>query len=140
MNPISNSKKLSIEAVDTITSYIKENNPWKLLAFINNHEMTAPSAPFVWSLNPDDKQPDTFRCTINSHSFFLVDINVYYDDGTDVKYKAKYRNEFKKYVKKVFDTCLGKGHGFNPSDVFDVEVDIFNVLGCQDITRKEEKY
>ncbi len=140
MNSITNSKKLSIEAVDTITSYIKENNPWKLLAFINSNEMTAPGAPFIWSLNPDDKHPDTYRCYISSHTFFLVDLNVYYDDGTDVKYKAKYRNEYKKYVKRVFDTCLGKGHGFNPSDIFDVEVELFNALGCEDITKDEKPY
>lgn len=134
MNSISNSKNLAIEAVTTIESFIKENNVWKLLAFINNKEMISSGAPFVWSMNPDNKQPDTFRCYIDPHRFFLLDLNVYYDDGTDVKYKANYRNKFKKYVKQVFDTCLGKGHRFNPSDVFDVEVDIFNTLGCQDIT------
>lgn len=139
MNRISDSKKLAIEAVDTINSHIKENNPWKLLALLNSKEMTAPSAPFVWSVNPDDKNPDTFRCYLTPHHFFFIDLNVYYDDGKDVKYKAKYRNEFRKYVKNVFDTCLGKGHGFNPSDIFDVEVDIFNSLGCIDITSKEEK-
>lgn len=139
MNPVQDSKRLAQEAVTTIDSYVKENNVWKLLAFFNSAEMTAPGCPFVWSLNPDDKHPDTFRCYVDPHHFFMIDLNVYYDDGTDVHYKHKYRNEFKKYVKRVFDTCLGKGHGFNPSDVYDVEVDIFNALGCQDITKKEEK-
>jgi putative endopeptidase len=139
MNPINDSKRLAIEEVDKITSYVKENNPWNLLAFISSREMTATVAPFVWSVNPDDKQPDIFRCYLDPHHFILIDLNVYYDDGTDVKYKSKYRNEFRKYVKNVFDTCLGKGHGFNPSDVFDVEVEIFNALGCTDITSKEEK-
>ena len=139
MNSINDSKKLAIEAVTTIESFIKENNVWKLLAFINNTEMISSGAPFVWSMNPDNKQPDTFRCYVDPHRFFLVDLNVYYDDGTDIKYKSNYRNEFKKYVKKVFDTCLGKGHGFNPSDVFDVEVDFFNTLGCQDVTGGEDE-
>ena len=139
MNQIDDSKRLAIEAVETITSLVKENNVWKLLAFINKSEMTAPSAPFVWSLNPDDKEPTIFRCYVDPHRFFLIDLNVYYDDGTDVKYKKKYRHEFAKYVKKLFDTCLGKGHGFNPHDVFEVEVEMFNALGCQDITGGEEK-
>jgi putative endopeptidase len=141
MNPVSNSKKLARNAVTTIQELIKENNVWKLLAFFNNSEMTAPGCPFVWSLNPDDKQPDIFRCYVDPHRFVLIDLNIYYDDGTDIKYKANYRNEFKKYVKRVFDTCLGKGHGFNPSDVFDVEVQMFETLGCQDvITGEEERY
>ena len=139
MNSINDSKKLAIEAVETITSYVKKNNPWSLLAFINSNEMTAAYAPFVWSVNPDDKHPDIFRCYLQPHHFILIDLNVYYDDGTDIKYKQQYRDEFKKYVKNVFDICLGKGHGFNSSDVFDVEVEIFNALGCADITSQEEK-
>jgi putative endopeptidase len=139
MNPINESKKLAEDAVRTIDSYIEQNNVWKLLSFINSSEMLASSAPFVWSLNPDDKQPDIFRCYVTPHQFFLVDLAVYYDDGKDIKYKARYRNAFKKHVKNIFDTALGKGHGFNPADIFDVEVDIFNALGCIDITSKEEK-
>jgi putative endopeptidase len=139
MNSINNSKKLAVDAVKTIDSYIEQNNQWKLLAFINSSEMLASSAPFVWSLNPDDKQPDIFRCYVTPHQFFIVDLAVYYDDGKDVKYKAKYRNAFKKHVNNIFDTALGKGHGFNAADVFDVEVDIFNALGCIDITSNEEK-
>jgi putative endopeptidase len=138
MNPINDSKKLSQEAVKTVDNYIKENNPWSLLAFYSRDEMISSGAPFVWSLNPDDKEPTIYRCYVTPHQFFIIDLAVYYDDGKDVKYKARYRNEFKKYVKQVFDTCLGRNHGFNPSDVFDVEVEIFNSLGCIDITSKEE--
>jgi predicted metalloendopeptidase len=139
MNQIDDSRKLSYESVKIVDSLIKDNNPWKLLAHYSNDEMTAPFAPFVWSLNPDDKKPDVFRCYVDPHHFIFVDLSVYYDDGTDIKYKAKYRNEFRNYVKKVFDTCLGYNHGLNPHDVFDVEVEIFNALGCIDITSKEEK-
>lgn len=138
MNPIDDSKRLAKESVEKIQSLVTENNPWKLLAFFSNDEMLSSYAPFVWSLNPDDKQPNIFRCYIDPHRFLLVDLSVYYDDGQDVKYKAKYRNQFKKYIKNVFDTCLGKNHGFNPSDVFDVEVDIFNALGCMAVSRKLE--
>lgn len=140
MNQIDDSKKLSIEAVDIIDSYIQKNNVWNLLAHVNSSEMISSGCPFVWSLNPDDKQPDTFRCYITPHQFFMIDLSVYYDDGTDVKYKTKYRSEFKKLVKNVFNTCLGSSHGLNPSDVFDVEVDIFNALGCIDVTSKESSY
>lgn len=138
MNSIDDSKRLSKEAVDMIDSYIKDNNVWNLLAFINRSEITASSAPFTWSLNPDDKEPNIFRCYITPHNFFIIDLSVYYDDGKDIQYKLKYRKEFKKMIKTVFDICLGAGHGLNPADVFDVEVDIFNALGCIDITTNEE--
>ena len=140
MNNINDSKKLSIDAVQTIDAFIQGKNMWKLLAFINSDEMIADKAPFVWSVNPDNKDPTIFRCYVSAHSFAIVDLNVYYDDGTDVEYKKKYRIMFKKYCRKLFDTCLGKGHGFDTNTIFDVEVDIFNSLGCNDITENEKEY
>jgi len=139
MNKIEDSKRLSKEAVLTIDKFIEENNVWKLLAFFNSDEMISPFGPFTWSLNPDDKQPDTYRCYITPHSFFVIDLDIYYDDGKDVKYKTKYRDAYIETVKRIFDTCLGNNHGFNAAYIFDVEVEIFNALGCVDITSKEEK-
>jgi len=133
-NQIEYSKQLSKEAVKTIDLFIEQNNMWKLLGFINSDEMIANDAPFVWSLNPDEKNPEIYRCNVEPHRFFLVDINVYYDDGTDVKYKQNYRKQFMKYCNGVFDSCLGKNHGFNSQDIFDVEVEIFFAMGCTDIT------
>jgi predicted metalloendopeptidase len=139
MNSIDDSKKLSKEAVQTVDNLIQNKNIWKMLAFINSNEMTADSSPFVWSVNPDNKEPTKFRSYVSAHVFSLVDLSVYYDDGTDVEYKKKYRATFKNYCKKIFDTCLGKDHGFNPSDIFDVEVQIFDALGCVDVTSKMEE-
>jgi putative endopeptidase len=140
MNPIDDSKKLAKEAVSIIDNYIEKDNLWDLLAFFNRDEMLAPSAPFYWSLNPDDKNPEINRCYISPHRFFMLDLEIYYDDGKDVKYKAKYRDSYNKTVQKIINTCLGKGSGLKGSDVFGVEVDIFNTLGCIDITNKEETY
>ena len=89
MNSIKNSKKLAKEAVQTIDTFIQGKNMWKLLAFINSDEMIADKAPFLWSLNPDDKEPTKFRSYISSHQFALVDLNVYYDDGTDIEYDGE---------------------------------------------------
>jgi putative endopeptidase len=139
MNSIEDSKKLAIEAVQTIDSYIQDNNMWKLLAYFNKDDMIAPHAPFVWNLNPDNKNPDIFRCYVSAHQFSIVDLGVYYDDGTEVEYKRKYRAEYKRFCNEILDTCLGKGHGLDGGDVFDVEVEIFNALGCADVVPGDEK-
>ena len=139
MNSISNSKKLAKEAIQTIDGFIQGKNVWSLLAYINSDEMIASTAPFIWSVNPDNKDPEKFRCYINSHTFVLADIDVYYDSGVDVEYKKKYREQFKKYCKIMFDTCLGKGHGFDTNSIYEVEVDIFNALGCTSVVTGEEK-
>ena len=140
MNSTKDSKRLAKESVTIIDKLIEENNPWNMLAYFNTNEMLAVSSPFSWSINPDDKQPDIFRSSINPHVFMFIDIEVYYNDGTQVAYKRRYRDEFRKYVQRVFDTCLGKGHGFRAADVFEVEVAIFDTMGCNDVTSKEEDY
>ena len=136
MNSKSYTKQLAKEAVKTVDELIAEKNPWKLLAFFNNDEMIASRAPFVWSLNPDDKNSKEYCNYVSAHQFSILDLTVYYDDGKDVAYKKKYRREFKKTCQKIFDTLLGP-NDFNGHFIYEVEVDIFNALGCIDITSKE---
>jgi putative endopeptidase len=137
MNPKDYTKRLAKEAVKTVDDLIAEGNPWKMLAFFNKDEMIAHKAPFVWALNPDDKNTKTYTCYVSAHQFTILDLNVYFDDGKDVEYKHKYRREFKKSCQKIFNVLLGPNE-FQGKDIYDVEVDIFNALGCIDITPKEE--
>jgi putative endopeptidase len=140
MNSIRDSRIKSKEEVIIIENLIKTGNPWKILAYINRTDMYNYLAPFSFTINPDDKQSTIFRSYINSHQFFCLDLNIYYDDGTNVEYKKKYRNKFKGFCRDLFNLCLGKGHGYNTDDIFEVEVDLFNVLGCQDVTKDEKSY
>ena len=139
MNPKPYSRKLAFEAEKTVEQFLNSDNPWAILAHYNSDEMIAYSLPFVWSLNPDDKNTKIYSSYITPHQFNLLDINVYYDDGTEIAYKKRYRERYNKYIKSVFDITLGKNN-YNPQDVFDVEVDIFNVLGCADVSLEEETY
>jgi putative endopeptidase len=136
MNPKSYSKKLSTQAVNIIEQLFKENNPWKLLAFFNNDEMICNDAPLVWSLSPDEKNVTTYRCYINPHHFSLVDLSVYFDDGTETQYKNKYKKEFFKCVKGVFNVCLGKNE-YNPQDILDVEMQLINTFSCNYVPQSD---
>jgi putative endopeptidase len=138
MNPKPYSKKLAFESVKTIEKLIEKNNPWEMLAYFNKDEMIAYNSPFIWNLNPDDKNTKIYRCYISPHHFELADLNVYYDNGTEISYKKKYREEYKKFIKKVFNILLGKNN-YNPQDVLDVEIEIFNALGCIDVKKEEEE-
>ena len=100
MNPKDYTKRLAKEAVKTIDDLIAEGNPWKMLAFFNKDEMISYKAPFVWSLNPDDKNTKVYSCYVSPHQFTILDLTVYYDDGKDVQYKNNYRKEFKKSCQK----------------------------------------
>ena len=140
MNSIKDSKLKCRQAIHIIDGLVKSNNPWKMLAYVNKYSFLNYLCPFSFMISPDDKQSTIFRSYIHPHQFFLLDLNVYYDDGTNVAYKKHYRNTFKKFCKNLFDLCLGKRHGYNTDDIYDVDVDFFNVLGCQDVTTKEKSY
>jgi predicted metalloendopeptidase len=140
MNSPKVSKSLCKKEIVLINNIIKLGNPWELLAYMNRSQIYNYLSPFVFMISPDDKHSTIFRSYINPHQFILLDLDVYYDDGRDVAYKQNYRNKFKQFCKDLFNLCLGKGHGYNTDVVFDVEVDIFNVLGCQDITKSEKSY
>ena len=126
LNPISNSKKNIDQYIKFVDEMRKDNkNIWKLLGYINRNEIYSHGAPFVWSLNPDDKNSNFYKSYLSPHVFSLLDLNVYFDDGTDVTYKNKYRRDFINYVNLLFTTCLGKGHGLDPSAPFQVEQELF---------------
>ena len=138
MNPKQYTTQLAKEAVQLVKDYTSKQTPWELLAYINKDEMIAADAPFVWSLNPDDKNNKQYRCFIDSHQFTLLDINVYYDDGSNIEYKKNYIKSYKKCCQKIFNTLLGPNE-YNMDDIFDVEVQMFNAMGCSKVTNKEEK-
>lgn len=137
MNSIHDSKIKSKEAAELLDNMIKEGNPWKLLANINKSYIYNYLAPFVFMLYPDDKQSTVFRSYIDPHQFILLDTNVYYDDGINVEYKKIYRNKFKNFCKDLFNLCLGKDHGYNTDDIYDVELELVNAFDCEYV--KDEK-
>jgi len=142
MISIDEGKRLSKEAVELVDSYIEKDDVWGLLAMMNRDEMIATHAPLVWSMAPDPKEPDIFRCSIEPHHFNLANLDIYYDDGTDVEYKTKYRNMFDTHCEELFEMCLGKNHGLNASDVLKTGMDLFNALGCTEAVKegKEKSY
>ena len=112
-----------------------KSNIWEKIGTINRNELTSWGCPFVWSINPDDKNPKKYRCYLEPPQLSLIDIDVYFDDDTDTEeekiYKKNYRNEYFKYLKNLFIIALGDNHGFNIKDVFDTEFEILNAMSCE---------
>jgi predicted metalloendopeptidase len=117
-------------------------NLWLTLGKVNRNEMTSSGAPFVWSLNPDEKNPKIYQCYVEPPQVTLIDIDVYFDDETDTKedkkYKNRYRSVYFKYLNTLFENCFGENHGFNVKDVFDTEVELLNAMTCNVITESDE--
>lgn len=133
-------RKVTRETIQKIDELRQDkNNLWKMLAWINSNEMTASHSPISWALTPDNKNPTLFRCNITSFTFPIVDLNVYYDDGTEVAYKNKYRNAYKNHCAEMFKNVLPEeSKNINTDDVYNVHVDIFNTLGCTEAVKGEE--
>ena len=113
-----------------------KKNVWEMLALLNRNEITSLGCPFVWSLNPDDKNPKIYKCYLEPPQLTLIDINVYFeDDDIDTvhykKYKTQYKRKFFKYLNNLFTISYGENHGFSVKDVFDVEFEILNAMACE---------
>jgi predicted metalloendopeptidase len=147
MTPESHAKKLCQKALQTLDQKLQQGNPWEMLAFFNQNEISSPHAPFSFQIIPDDKDPQTNRCNLAPHEFFLIDTTVYEQEAEEAeeearevirreskedrkvrRYRTHLKNEFIQYVQRVFDTSLGKGHGFHAADVFMIEVEMFKAL------------
>ncbi len=115
---------------------------WEKLAIMNNNEILSWGAPFVWSINPDEKNPSVYKCYLEPPQLTLLDLEIYYDDQSDTiedkKYKKKYRKRYFDYLSELFNIALGENHGFNVSDVYKCELEMLNAMSCELIKEQDE--
>ena len=121
-----------IEYLDKMRS---QNKPWQFLGEMNKNEIISFALPFVFQLNADEKESTIYRSYISEPSLSLLDYNIYINDGTDMKYKNKYRREYFKYIYKMFYAFFGPNHKYNPHDVFEVEYQLLDSMGCNNIKK-----
>lgn len=134
-----NTNKQTIQFAKTIVEYVdnmiaSKDNLWKLLANSTTNEITSVSAPFTMSVNPDDKNPTIYKCSVNPPQVTLLDVDIYfdYDEDTeqDKKYKMKYKTQYFKYLNNMFKIAFGENHGFIVKNIFDCEVELLNAMTC----------
>jgi putative endopeptidase len=134
-NTVEQSRVLSKLFADYVELCISsEKNLWVKLANSNKNEIISAGAPFVWSINPDEKNPKKYKCYLEPPEVTLLDINIYYDDKEDTeedkKYKKKYRKAFLNYLNNLFNLAFGENHGYNVEDVYNTEVELLNAMSC----------
>jgi putative endopeptidase len=108
---------------------------WKKLGTVNRDEIVSWGCPFVWSINPDEKNPKIYKCYLEPPQLTLIDIDVYFDDDLDTEkiknYKNNYRHQYFKYLENLFTIAYGDNHGFKVKDVFHTEFEILNAMACE---------
>ena len=132
--------KTHVEYIDTLME--SDTNLWQKIGRSNQNEIVSWGCPFVWSINPDDKNPKIYKCYLEPPQVTLLDIDIYfdYDDDKeeDKKYKSKYRLEYLAYLYSLFEIAFGENHGFNVKDIYDCEVKLLNAMGCDLIKQEDE--
>jgi predicted metalloendopeptidase len=132
---------------NVIVEYIDElrevkTNIWKKIANSNMNEIISWGAPFVWSINPDDKNPTKYKCYLEPPELTLLDLDIYYDYPEDTeddkKYKKKCRHRYFQYLNELFVIAFGENHHFNVKDVYDTEIELLNAMSCDLIKQEDE--
>ena len=130
--------------VEHIDQFIAKNNLYKLLAQINQNEIISWASPIVWNVMKDEKQSDTYRSNIGQPQLTAYDYVIYIenneDDDATQKYKRQYKRHYLEFVKRMFNVCLGKGHGLKAQDVWDVEFELLIAMGCESVKNESVEY
>jgi putative endopeptidase len=139
--------KTAMKHVDQYTTILEgfmlmppEKGAWQYLGLVNRNEVVAFGLPFVLTIAPDNKNSTIFRCSIAPPQVSLIDIFVYFEDGTDVEYKKSYKRKYFQYINRLFDTIFGKNHKYKAQDVWDCEVELLMAMGCDSIKNDSEEY
>jgi predicted metalloendopeptidase len=135
-NKMKNHIKNYLSEIDTL---IQENNLWKMLAYVNELDVVKWGLPLIWTNKPDPKEPTIFRSYIGVPKLSLIDLTVYFDDGTNIEYKNIYKKKYIKYLKDLFEYSFGEDYykTFNVNDVFEVEAKIAQSYACDNIKRQD---
>ena len=119
-----------------------KSNLWKLLGNLNKNEMISFGSPILWSLNPDDNNPKTYKSYVGPGQLTLVDNNLYYpaNKGDDMKYRNIYMSTYFKYLNNVFNHAFGKNHTYDVKDVYACEVKMAHAFDYSTLSEDPNGY
>lgn len=133
-NTIDSLKKHAKNQLNMIEDFFTKNEMYALIAHINKNEIISWGLPVQWSLLPDEKDVTKYISHISGPTLSIYDYLIYIDDPADKNetksYKKMVKTHFLKYIDEVFTACLGKNHGFNPQDIWDIEYSMLDAMGC----------
>ena len=121
--------------------YINPNTPtniYDILSYANRNEIVSWGAPIQWQMLPDEKNVSVYISHLSPAKLSIYDYLIYITDPADTaeikKYKAYIKSNFLISIDRTFEACIGKkDHGFNPEDIWDVELELLDAMGCNSI-------
>jgi putative endopeptidase len=129
---------------DDITNYIDDDNMYGLLAYCNSNEIVSWQTPIVWSILPDEKDVKRYRSHISPPQLGVYDYFIYIDEPTDSPKEKLFKKTFKenyfKFINKTFKLILPDNKEFSAQDIWDVELELLNAIGCNKIKKEDPNY
>jgi len=130
---------------DDIERFMEKKDMYGLLAYVNHNEIYGWASPIVWNVLPNEKNVSQYISHLSPPQLGIYDLYIYIDDPSDSAEKKKYKKEFKeKYLKFIGDTfkIVLPDHykEFNPEDVWNVELEILNAMGCSDVKYEDPNF
>jgi putative endopeptidase len=133
------------DILNTIETRTDSVGLYHVLAVVNSNEIIRWGSPIQWEVLPDEKDVTKYISHLSSAKLSIYDYLIYIDDPSDdsstKKYKAYVKHHFFKCIRETFAVCLGnKNHGYNPQDIWDVELELLDAMGCNSIKNDNLDY
>jgi len=129
----------------TYDTYVKNDDLWGFLGYINKNEMVRWLCPINWSVIRDLSNKNKYINLIGFPSFTLYNTMLYFffdiepsltmkqKNEKSYKYNKYIVNEYLKYIQKMNDRCFGSNKVIIPMDVFNVQKEILYTMACNNI-------
>ena len=133
------------EILKEVTHFIENEDLYGLLAYTNQDEIFSWQAPIVWSVRPDEKNVKKYISHLSPPQLGLYDYFIYIDDPSDdiktKKFKKEFREKYFDFIDKTFKTVLPNDYkDFSAQDVWDVELQLLDAMGCDKIKKEDPNY
>jgi putative endopeptidase len=137
-------KKHMKDYINELDDYIARDDLIGFLAKLNKNEIVSWGCPVNFSIQQDLKDAGTNRCYISFPQLTFYDYELYIDDPLKEPKEKEYRKEFLKnfslYVNRLFNFCLGEGHGIKSSDIVEIELEIMTQIGCDELKNEDPDF
>jgi len=128
-----------------VEGYIEDHDMYGLLAYASGGEIYGWQSPIVWTVMPDEKNVKKYISHLSPPQLGIYDYFIYIDDPKDTpktkQFKTVFREKYLEFIGNVFKEVLPHEYkDYNPQDVWDVEVEMLNVMGCDEIKKEDPNY
>jgi putative endopeptidase len=133
------------EILKHVNEFIDNQDMYGLLAYTNQDEVFSWQSPIVWSVTPDEKNVKKYISHLSSPELGIYDYYIYIDDDKDddktKKFKKEFRGKYFEFIDNTFKKVLpSEYHDFKAQDVWDVELQLLDAMGCNTIKKEDPNY